>query len=112
VIYPQKLVVQVALDNGEITGLHATDYVYEGHERKIEPPTMTLEEARSVLNRNFQVQSHQMALIENELNEEVVCYEFTGRINGGIYRIYINGNTGMEEKIEHIQASDQAAQQA
>jgi len=112
VIYPQKLVVQVALDNGEITGLHATDFVYEGHVRKIEPPTMILEEARSVLNRNFQVDSYQLALIENDLNEEVICYEFTGRINGGIYRIYINSHTGMEEKIEHIKASDQAAQQA
>jgi spore germination protein len=112
IIYPQKLVVQVALDNGEITGLHATDFVYESHTRQLEQPTLTLEEARSVLNTNFQVDSTNLALIENDLNEEVVCYEFTGRINGGIYRIYINGNTGMEEKIEHIKASDQAAQQA
>ena len=61
-----------------------------------------------MLNRNFQIQRHQIALIENDLNEEVICHEFTGTINGGVYRIYLNGQTGMEEKIEHIEAAEQA----
>lgn len=110
IIYPKKLVVQVALDNGEITGLSATDYVLAGEDRTITPPALAMEEARTILNRNFEVLTHNLALIENDLNEEVICHEFTGKINGGIYRIYINGTTGMEEKIEHIQAADQAAQ--
>jgi len=112
ILYPQKLVVQVALDNGEITGLQATDFVYGSHERSVRQPAMSQEEARKLLNANFQVQRHQIALIENDLNEEVICHEFTGKINGGIYRIYLNGETGMEEKIEHIEADDQAAQEA
>ena len=81
-----------------------------GEDRTITPPALAMEEARTILNRNFEVLTHNLALIENDLNEEVICHEFTGKINGGIYRIYINGTTGMEEKIEHIQAADQAAQ--
>jgi spore germination protein len=30
----------------------------------------------------------------------VLCYEFVGRINGGMYRMYINAETGVEEFIE------------
>lgn len=112
IVYPQKLVVQVALDNGEITGLQATDYVMAGGERVIRQPEMSMQEARKLLNHNFEVTRHQIALIENDLNEEVICHEFTGRINGGVYRIYLNGTTGMEEKIEHIEADDQKARNA
>jgi len=108
IVYPQKLVVQVALDNGEVTGLQASDYLYEDHSRSLHQPEMTVEEAKKLLNRNFQIQRHQIALIENDLNEEVICHEFTGTINGGVYRIYLNGQTGMEEKIEHIEAAEQA----
>ena len=109
IIYPKKLVVQVALDNGEITGLSATDYVLADEDRTITPPALSMEEARTILTVISRF-THNIALIENDLNEEVICHEFTGKINGGIYRIYMNGTKGMEEKIEHIQAADQEAQ--
>ncbi len=112
IIYPKKLVVQVALDNGEITGLQATDYVFENKEREIHQPVMSREEARTLLNKNFEVQQYEQAVIQNDMNQEVLCHEFTGRINGSIYRIFLNSETGMEEKIEHLGAADQQAQQA
>jgi spore germination protein len=104
--YLDKLAVRVALDNGEVTGLQATDYVFDHKERQIKAPKLTVEEARKVLNQNFKVSHETLALIRNDLQEEVLCHEFMGRINGGIYRIYINADTGTEEKIERLSADE------
>ncbi|GIQ71049.1 germination protein YpeB [Xylanibacillus composti] len=105
-IYPEKLTVRVALDNGEIVGLHAADYIYNQKERKPGKPKLSAEEARKSLNGNFDLQSTNVALIENEIKQEVLCYEFIGRINGGQYRIYINAENGMEEKLERLREAD------
>ncbi|GGF87728.1 germination protein YpeB [Paenibacillus abyssi] len=101
-IYPEKLTVKVAMDKGEAVGLQAADYVYEHHKRDIPKPKLTVEEARKVLNPEFKLIKEQKALIKNELSEEVLCYEFMGRINGHYYRIYVNSDTGIEESIEQL----------
>ncbi|WP_248925398.1 germination protein YpeB [Paenibacillus hamazuiensis] len=99
----EKLSVQVALDNGEVTGLQATDYVLDRKDgRQIGKPSITSAEARKVLNPNFQVSSEALALIRNELDQEVLCYQFIGKVNGGNYRIYVNANTGLQERIENL----------
>jgi spore germination protein len=106
--YIDKLAVKVAMDNGEAIGLQATDYVFNHKERQIAPPKLSVEEARKVLNPDLQVDHHVLALIRNDLLEEVLCYQFTGRINGGIYRIYINAESGIEEKIDFLRKEEAA----
>jgi spore germination protein len=106
IIYPEKLAVQVAMDNGEVMGLHAKDYVYRKKDREMKAPSLTSEQAKAKLNSNLEVSSEQLALITNDSGEDVVCYMYVGRINGSSYRIYINGDTGQEEKIEQIRESD------
>ncbi|WP_028610505.1 germination protein YpeB [Paenibacillus harenae] len=108
-IYPEKLTVKVALDNGEPVGLQANDYVYEHHKRKLPSPILTKAEARKALNKDMKVQNEQLALIDNEMGGEVLCYEYTGRINGSLYRVYINSETGLEESIEEMTANDSQA---
>ncbi|MGO4539750.1 germination protein YpeB [Paenibacillus sp. 2TAB19] len=108
-IYPEKLTVKVALDNGEIVGLQAADYVYEQHERKLPKPVLTKAQASKALNPEMKVRSEQLALIDNELGEEVLCYEYTGQINGSLYRVYINSETGIEESIEEMTRNDTKA---
>lgn len=104
-IYPEKISVMVALDNGEVTGLQATDYVYANKERQLGTPKITVQEARKTLNPKLQVSNESIAVIRNELEEEVLCHEFTGSINGSEYRIYVNGDTGLQEKVETIGTS-------
>jgi spore germination protein len=111
IIYPEKLAVQVALDNGEVMGLHAKDYVYRKKDREVKAPSLTPEQAKKKLNPNLEVSSEQRALITNDAGEDVICYMYVGRINGSQYRIYINGDTGQEEKIEQIRESDATAGQ-
>lgn len=104
-IYPEKLTVRIALDDGDVVGLLAADYLQEFKPRNISAPAMTVEKAKEALNPEFKISNHDIALIKNELEQEVICHEFSGRINGTQYRIYINGVTGIEEKIE---VTDQA----
>lgn len=101
-IYPEKVTVKVALDNGEAVGLQASDFVYENHKRELPSPIMSKAEAKKAINPNLQVRSEQLALIDNEMGEEVLCYEYTGKINGSLYRIYINALNGIEEAIEQL----------
>ncbi|CAM4502402.1 spore germination protein [Paenibacillus endophyticus] len=108
-IYPDKLTVKVALDNGQTVGLQANDYVYEHHKRKLPSPIISKAEARKALNPEMKVQSELLALIDNDLGEEVLCYEYSGRINGSLYRIYINSETGLEESIEEMSPYDSKA---
>ncbi|MEF3301838.1 germination protein YpeB [Paenibacillus sp. GYB003] len=106
VIYPEKVTAKVALDNGEVMGVQAADYIFEHKKRETKTPAMSVEQARKSLHSNFQVASDRLALIKNDIDQEVLCYQFTGRVNGSTYRIYINGDTGAEEKIEELRQAD------
>ncbi|MCI3920260.1 germination protein YpeB [Paenibacillus sp. TRM 82003] len=108
-IYPEKLSVKVALDNGEVTGLSAGDFLRTGGAEISGKPSLSEDEVRKFLNPNFKERSVSMAVIRNDLEEEVLCYEFIGGINGGEYRIYFNADNGMEEKIERIRDADAEA---
>ena len=101
-IYPEKVTVHVALDQGDILGMQATDYVFEHRQRQWADPKITSEQAAKQLSAGFNTYSKNLALIRNELDEEVLCHEFNGSINGNDYKIFINAETGYEEKIEQI----------
>ncbi|MFC0214884.1 germination protein YpeB [Paenibacillus chartarius] len=109
VIYPEKITVRIALDNGDVVGVNATDYAYDHKDRQIATPKLTQEEARKTLNPKFEVSGNSLALIRNELDQEVLCHEFVGRLNGHMYRIYVNGDNGAEERIEVIKPEDEQA---
>ncbi|MDQ0889170.1 spore germination protein [Paenibacillus sp. V4I9] len=101
-IYPQQVSVKVALDTLEVTGVQATDYIFGQKQRTVGQPKMTAAEARKHLSPKMEVTGESLAIIKNELDEEVLCYEFIGKMNNNIYRVYMNSENGMEEKIETI----------
>lgn len=104
VVLPEKIVLKVALDNGDVIGLEAADYLYEQKNRTIEQPKLTKQEAQKSLNKDFKMMSSQLALIKNDTNKEVLCYLFDGRINGSQYRVYVNAKTGVDEKVEVLKS--------
>ncbi|WP_068781761.1 germination protein YpeB [Paenibacillus sp. GM2] len=105
-IYPEKVTVRVGLDNGQVTGLQASDYVYEREvNQKIPKPKLTVEQARKYLNSDFKEKYNRLSLIKNELSDKVLTYEFGGSINGTEYRIYINAENGTEENIEEVRSN-------
>ncbi|WP_010273900.1 germination protein YpeB [Paenibacillus senegalensis] len=109
-VYPEKMVVEVALDTGEVIGLQTADYILEKKERSFEEPAMTEAEARENLNPEFEVQQTRLSLIRNEMDEEVLCYEFLGRVNGSRFKIFLNANDGIEERVEPIREQDVQAE--
>lgn len=111
-IYPEQITVKVALDTLEVTGLQATDYIYSQKKRVIGQPKLTVEEARKHLNSKMKVTGESLAIIKNDLDEEVLCHEFIGTLNNNIYRIYVNADVGMEEKIETIRQDQVEAAKA
>jgi len=105
-VYPDSLQVKVALDNGDILGLSARNFLMNHQERDIPEPSISEEEARDKVNPNVKIQESYLSIIENDLNEEVLTYEFLGTMGGSTYRIFINADDGGEEKVEKLKEAE------
>jgi len=101
-VYPDTILVKVALDDGEVIGLEANEYVKNHHQRTIPDVELTNDEAREKVNKNVKIEEESLALIVNDLRDEVITYEFVGTLSDETYRIFINAQTGMEEKVEKL----------
>lgn len=106
VIFPQKLTVKVALDNGETLGMQAVDYVTEDQTWNLQEPKLDEKEALEKLNPQFKVEQQTLGIMKNELQKDVMVYEFIGSLQDEFYRIYVNADTGKEEKVERIVTGD------
>src|SRR5690625_4106752 len=101
-IYPDTVDVKVGLDNGKIIGLTARNFFMNHMERDLPEPKINQEEARSKVNPNVDIQEDFLAVIDNELGEEVLTYEFIGTLGDDTYRIFINAANGTEERVEKL----------
>lgn len=111
-IYPEKITIRVGLDSGEVTGFQASDYVNEHDDKRVIPkPELTLAQVRKFLNPEFKELYDRLAWIENDDGQELLTYEFGGKINGSQYRIYLNASDGHEETVEEIRSSTGAQEQ-
>lgn len=100
-IYPDKVRLMIALDNGQLVGFDAVPY-YAFHHSRTYPEKITSEQAVRKLRPDFQVSEKRMAVITKSGNQEAYCYEFRGLYQGEEYLIYLNAATGAEEKIQRI----------
>ncbi|MFC4404333.1 germination protein YpeB [Gracilibacillus xinjiangensis] len=105
-IYPDAIQIKVALDNGDILGFVAKDYVENHHDRTIKEPKVSEEEARSKVNPNLTIEEHHMAIIEDDLGEEVLAYVYLGTLGKDTYKIFINAETGREEQVEKLKQAE------
>ncbi|TYS68374.1 germination protein YpeB [Sutcliffiella horikoshii] len=101
-IYPDSIKMKVSLETGEIVGFSAKDYLMSHHLREIPKPGISLEEATDRINDKVMIMEDSLAIINNDLGEEVLCYEFLGTIENDTYQIFINANDGREEKVEKL----------
>ncbi|PTX59881.1 spore germination protein [Melghirimyces profundicolus] len=101
-IYPESLVVKVALDNGEITGYQGDNYVFNYKANRNLKPKLTLAEARKSVNPRLKVKESRLAVIFGENGKETLCYEFLGQLGKSRYRLFINAQNGDEEAVEKI----------
>ncbi|ADY57564.1 Propeptide PepSY amd peptidase M4 [Syntrophobotulus glycolicus DSM 8271] len=100
-LYPDKVRVMIATDNGKIIGLDTTPYYAFHHDREIKP-VLTLDQAKSKLKKGLQIIENRMAVISKLGTDEAVCYEFRCKGFGEEYLVYINAKDGSEEKINRV----------
>ena len=102
-IYPEAIRIKVALDNGGIIGLGAEDYLQNYDKaRKINRPAITEKEAEKKISGKVKIMEKRLAVITNDLYDDVLCYEFMGTVGNDTYRIFLNAEDGHEEKVEKM----------
>ncbi|NPV27083.1 MAG: germination protein YpeB [Firmicutes bacterium] len=99
IIYPDLIKITVALDNGQVIGYEALNYLMNHHERSLPKPNVTEAEVRELVSQRLKVEHVRLALIPLETLEEVLCYEAKGRVQDEEFYIYINAINGEEEQI-------------
>ena len=67
--------------------------------RTLTEPKITVDEAKSSLNQNLQIESEGLAMIPTEWKTEILCYEFKGKVDDREFLVYINVENGREEDI-------------
>ncbi len=100
--YPDLVKVTVALDNGGVIGFEAHGYLMNHRTRSL--PALAVDEAAARAcvedEDTLRILSHQTALIPTGGEYEVLCHEFKCEAeNGSHVLVYVNVETGQEERI-------------
>mgnify|MGYP002410976468 FL=1 len=103
IMYPDQIKLKIALDNGEIIGVESEKYLV-AHEdvRKISNLKISYEKAKEKVGSRLNVSNKRIVVIPTDANKEVLCYEFSGNYNDDDFKVYINAETGYEERIIQI----------
>lgn len=102
IIYPDLIKVKIALDDGNIYGLEARNYLLAHKKRNLKEPKLTMEQAQKLVNPNLNMNSSRLAVIPTEGKRERLCYEFKGELGEKRFIVYIDANTGEEAEILQI----------
>ncbi|WP_315116643.1 germination protein YpeB [uncultured Clostridium sp.] len=103
VIYPDQVKIKIALDDGNVIGIESEQFlVSHNKNRDIKKPKISEEEARKRVGKKLNVTSTRLAIVPTEMHKEVLCYEFAGNYNNQDFIVYINADTGFEQRIIEI----------
>ena len=98
--YPDLIKVGVALDTGALMSYDAQGYITAHTKRSIPDAAVSEQEAQESLSQALAVQAHAMAIIPTDGGQERYCHEFLCQSeDGDKYLMYVNAQTGAEEKI-------------
>lgn len=108
IMYPDLIKVKVDMNNGTIIGFEGKGYIMMHYDREVKKPKLTEEQAKKEISPEFNIENIKKCIIPLESKKEVFCYEFKGTYKEDNFLIYINGNTGKQEKILQLLISDNA----
>lgn len=98
-LYPDQVKIQVALQDGEITGFEGTPYHMYHHTRALPEPKLTEEQIRAMVNPRLKLESVCPALIVNTWGQEILTWEVRGSFYEEKFSIFYNADSGSEENI-------------
>lgn len=100
VCYPDLIKVGIAMDDGSLVSFEATGYLKTHREREIPPASITAEAAASKVPTDTTLLETNKVIIPSAGKHELFCYEFLCQDqNEQRYLIYVNAQTGEQEKI-------------
>lgn len=99
-LYPDLVKVEVSQTDGTIVGVECAGYLANHRSRTLPSVEVSEQAARNALVPALSVQSVRLTLIPTRGEYEVLCYEFLCQTPEGTHcMIYVNAETGEEEKI-------------
>lgn len=101
-LYPDQVKVQVALDNGEVTGYEGTLYYMYHETRDLPTPALSASDIRNQVSSYLNIELIRPALIANIWGKEILTWEVRGTFGDEKFVIFYNANTGSEEEISRI----------
>ncbi|TDX49069.1 PepSY1/2 domain-containing protein [Orenia marismortui] len=107
IVSPDSVSAEVAMDNGEIIGFNAIEYLLHHKDRpkSMLTPKLSMKEAKERISANLNIIEERL-VIDTHGGKEVLCYEFIGKIANGRgdanYRVHINAMTGKEEVVQGV----------
>jgi len=101
-IYTDLIKVKVALDNGEVIGIDASKFLKSNHKRELPKPKISEKEAKDKIRIGFEIKKVRLAVIPDNGNNDLLCYEFSGTYKGADFIVYINALDGSQEDILRI----------
>ena len=106
--YPDIINVQVALDNGQIMAVVASNYLISNNKRETGDAEITAEEAEEIASASLEtIENVRLAVIPKPSTREVFTYEVRGTVGEEVYLIYINAEDGNEEQILKVIMGEQ-----
>lgn len=98
--YSDLIKVSVALDRGTVTGFESLGYISSHSERDLPEIQVEREQAQELVSDELDIISHGLVVIPTGGQYEILCHEFvTSTEEGGQFIIYVNAQTGQQEKI-------------
>lgn len=103
IVYPDQIKLKIALDDGSIIGIESEKYLIS-HEDNRNLPTVKIsqEEGRKKIGKKLTINTIKLTVIPTLTNKEILCYEYAGTYKDDKFMVYINTQTGEEEKIIKI----------
>lgn len=109
-IYTDSIKVKIALDTGAVIGYSAEEYLQTDKNRELKKPEKTVDEAKRKINSKVKIMEDRLAIITNDLGNEVLCFEFLGVLGNDTYRIFINADNLDEELVEKMDEAEPSYQ--
>lgn len=99
-VYPDLIKVGVALDNGEVVSIDASDYLMNHTERSISRNIRSSAAAAKIVSKNLKIKNSSLAIIPTDSKSEKLCWEFVCQSeNSRTVLVYINAENLVEEEI-------------
>lgn len=107
IVYPDLVKVKVGLDQGSVIGYEAEGFWFNHHQRTLDTPKITPQEARERISVQAEAEEPRLAIVPTEGGSEVLCYEFKVNYLEDTFLVYINAETGEEQRILQVIIKDE-----